>query len=72
MIPGERKSSPSTSVAQVPGRARWIHLLRESNRKPLLMHMAHMGVFTERSVQDIDNYVDLHVCGHLALPHPSD
>ena len=48
MIPGERKTSPSTSVAQLLGnRARSSQLLslsqhRES-RRAMLMHMAHMG-----------------------------
>ena len=49
MILGERRSSPSTSVAQGLVRTREILLLRESSRKPLLMHMAHVGMFTKRS-----------------------
>ena len=43
MIHGEKKSSPSTSVAQ-PEKAKTLSLYRES-RKLLLMHMAHMGMF---------------------------
>ena len=55
MILGERRNSPSTSAAQQQpaGRARRTLLHRESSRRPLVMPMARMGMWSmKRSESD--------------------
>ena len=50
MTPGERRSSPSTSVAQQQAGRASLTLLHRESRRQLLMHMAHMGMwFMKRS-----------------------